>query len=525
MQTFSLHFLTSLNQTAALLLAAAVVDLFPGALIVNGQGTPERFFWDFVFPFEFQSDFLNRIEERMRFIVREKRPVKLLEMMPSNAAAMMRHRGQSLAADALLQLDKAIVEMCQIGEFIAYSSAPFLEELAIPFLKIFEAFPLDTAHQKRIRIVGAAAKEKKFLKALAKQPPVSSRSHLSLVRAMGILEPLVEEGFWMWCPRGEALRRRWVKLWQEQHAKQEVSLVSSPGAFLREGDQGLMQAHREYFLRFGTPRIAEIALVADSQKTDPCLGLFSPKAFFADRTHLFLPDEKLLEECISSLQFILNIPKILRFEFEIVLSLSSQSPQKTRAKGISLFQQTLEKAGVAYILEKEYRAGVLASIDVRIPDALGRRWTGPFLRLPEVAMPQGKGNLLVRSAFGSLERMTALLLEKTGGWLPSCLASEQARILVASGKSGLYASQVSQALGTQGIRSTVESCAGALKARLYKALMEKVPYIIVLGEKEEKAEILTVRAYGESKEQTMSLDEFCMRLKCEMESKPSELTN
>jgi threonyl-tRNA synthetase len=525
MQTFSLHSLASLNQTAAVLLAAAVVDLFPGVLIANGQGTPERFFWDFVFPFEFQPDFLTLIEERMRFILREKKPVKLLEMMPSNAAAMMRHRGQFLAADALLELNRATVEMCQIGEFIAYSSAPFLKELAIPFLKLFESFPLDTAHRKRIRIVGAAAKEKDFLKALAKQPSVSSRSHQTLAREMGMLEPLAEEGFWMWCPKGELLRRRWVQFWQEQHAKQGVSLVSSPAAFLGKGDQGLMQSHREYFLRFGAPKVAEIALVTDPQKTDPSLGLFSLKAFFVDRTHLFFPDEKLLEECISSLQFILNIPKILRFEFEIVLSLSSQCPQKARAKGMSLFQQALEKAGVAYTLEKEYRAGILASIDVRIPDALGRRWTGPFLRLPEAAMPEGKGNLLVRSAFGSLERMTALLLEKKGGWLPLFLVSEQVRILIVSGKSGLYANQVNQVLGGQGIRATVEGCGGALKARLYKAMMEKVPYVIVLGEKEEKAKILTVRAYGENKEQTMSLDEFCVRLKCEMESKASELTN
>lgn len=525
MNISSHHSLALLNQTAAVLLASAVTELFPGTLIISGQGTPERFFYDFLFPFEFPPDFLILIEERMRLIIREKREVKLLEMMPANAATMMRHRGQMLAADVLDDVDRAVVEMCQIGDFVAYSPLPFVEELSIPCFKVFEAYQLGIPGRKTMRIVGAAAPEKDILKKVAKQPSSSSRSHLTASRETEMFEPL-EEGLWMWRPQGEALRQRLIEIWEEEHAKEDFSVVSSPAAFIGDGGiEGITTAHKEYFFRLGTRRIAEIALVARPENPEPALGLLSSKAYFADRSHLFCPDDKLLEECISSLHFIRKIPKILGFEFEIVLSILGEGTQKAKSRGATLFRDALEKVGVPYTVEKNFRPRILASIDVRIADGLGRRWTGPYLRIPEAPMPVGKGSMLIRSAFGSLERIAALLMEQKEGSLPLRLAPEQVRILVANGNSFSYAKQVRQGLLAQGIRATLESSGEMLKARVYKAMREKVPYVILLGEREEKAKSLTVRAHGENKEQILSLDEFCMRLKSEMRSYTSELTN
>ena len=523
----STHYpLKPLNQTAAALMAAAVVELFPGVLLVDGQGTPDRFFYDFVFPFEFQSDFLTMIEERMRLIIREKREIRQLEMMPANAASMMMHRGQTLAAQLLEGIDRAVVEMCQIGDFALYCREPHLTQLQIPFFKLLEGYSLGTAGQKITRIIGAATVEKHVLKEIAKQPMVSSKSHLKQILETHLLLPLSEAGVWMWCPRGEALRQGMIAFWKEEHLKQNFSFVSSPAALIGDGQEGnLTEAHKECFFHEGTPRIAEISLVSNPEIPSMALGLLSSKAYFADRAHLFCPDEKLLEECISSLRFILKIPKIFHFEYEIVLYVSRQGTQKARARASALLRQALESLGISYSVEIEDRIGVLASIEIRIADALGRRWTGSYLSVPEAAMPVGKGSMLIRSAFGSLERMLALLLEQKGGWLPLWLASEHARILVATSQSDSYARQVCKVLRSEGIRVTVESGKGPLKGRLYEAMTEKVPYVILLGEREEKATVLTVRAYGESKEQSLSLDEFCMRLKSEMRSETSELTN
>jgi threonyl-tRNA synthetase len=333
-----------------------------------------------------------------------------------------------------------------------------------------------------------------------------------------MFEPL-EEGLWLWRSQGESLRRRLMEIWEEEHAREKFSVVSSPVAFIGEGGvESITQAHKEYFFRCGVAKIAEVALVSSSNYSDPALGLFSPKAYFADRSHLFCPDDKLLEECISSLHFIRKIPKILGFEFEIVLSILGEGTQKAKSRGAALFREALEKAGIAYTVEKNSRSGILASIDVRIPDALGRRWTGPYLRIPEAPMPVGKGSMLIRSAFGSLERIAALLMEQKRGSLPLRLAPEQVRILAATGRSLSYAKQVRQGLLGQGIRATLEDSGEMLKVRVYKAMAEKVPYVVLLGEREEKGKTLTVRAYEDNKEQVLSLDEFCMRLKSEMGS-------
>ncbi len=514
-----------LNQTAAILLAAAVVELFPDVQLVNGQGGEDRFYFDFVFPFEFQENFLPLIEERMRFIIREKRNLKALEMVPSNAAALMRHQRQEIAAENLSRIDRALVSMCRIGEFTIYSALPFQDNFNSFFFKILEGFQLDLPGRPRIRIVGSASMEKERLKVISKKTSHSSICNLNLAKEMALLEPLDENGTWLWRPRGMVLCTQLIDWWREEHLKQNFSLVATPTSLLENGELSLREVHREYFLRNAEPKVAEVNWISSLEPNDPGLGLFCTPTFFADRAHLFCTEEKLLQECISSLHFILKIPKILGFEFEIVLSISSIGAQKTRSKEISLFQRALEKANIDYTVEREPQMGMLTSICVRLSDSLGRKWTGPFLGIPEERMPAGKGYLLTRSAFGSMERMTALLLEKTGGWLPLWLAPEQVRVLVVNHTANGYANEVLQALRDRGIRVRIEDSEEKLKTQLYRAILEKVPYVILLGEREKKAGSLTVRNNAKTEEQSFTLEEFCGRLKVEIGSGNSELTN
>jgi threonyl-tRNA synthetase len=516
----------SLNQTAAVLLAVAVVELFPDALMLGGQGTSKYFYYDFVFPFEFKSNFLSLIEERMRLIIREKRPLRSMDMMPSNAAALMLHNHQKIAADQLMQVQRATVQIVQIGSFSVYNQHQLLDNLLIPFFKILEGYPLEACKLKAIRIVGSASLEKESLKEKIRQPAISSLSHLKLAAEMSLCEPMEESGMWYWRPKGEQLRQQFIGLWRNEFVREDFNLISSPISLIENGREGsIRQSHREYFFRCGASKIAEMAWISNEDFHDSSLGLLSPKAFFGDRIHIFCSDEKFLEECISSLHFILKIPKILGFEFEIVLSISSAGAQKAKAKRLAIFQQVLEKTGFDYTLEKEYRADTLASIDIRFSDSLGRRWTGPFLSMPNVAMPPGKGTMLAISAFGSLERICALLLEKKGGWIPLRLVPQQVRILVATRIMDSYANEVYEALSSQGIRVTLENGEEKLKTRLYRAMIEKIPYVLLFGEREKKAKMLTVRAYGKNEEQVLSLDEFCMRLKREIESGISEFKN
>ena len=139
-----------LNQTAALFLAAAAVELFPETCLSVGRGTYKYFYYDVVFPFEFKSEFLPLIEDRMRLILREKRAVRQIEMMPSNAAVLMRHFSQHIVADGLMQIRQATVPMVQIGDMTLFCPQPISDELSIPFFKILEGFSCEVSRRQRI---------------------------------------------------------------------------------------------------------------------------------------------------------------------------------------------------------------------------------------------------------------------------------------------------------------------------------------------------------------------------------------
>ncbi len=492
-----------LNQTASVLLAAAVVELFPQAQLQGGCGTSKYFYYDFVLPFPCTPDSLPLIEERMRLIAREKREVRSTEMMPSNAAALMRHRRQYLLAEQLLLLRQSTVPMVQIGDFTIPCSDSIAENFVVPLLKILEYFDLE---KKSIRIIGAAAQDKDTLKKIGKEPTPGYRSHLKLAADMALFCPAEEEGLWMWRPKGEQLRHLLLTHWREEMVRKNFNLISQSG-------QNFLLSHWKYFSRFHTSKLAELGWAANPEFNNLSDGLLSPKACFGDRAHLFCTEEKLLEECISSLRFILKIPKILGFEFEIVLSISSQGAQKAKAKKGAILRQALEENGLDYSVEKQYRFGTLASIDIRFTDSLERKWTGPSVSFPDIAHPPDKSCVLAISLFGSLERICALLLEKNEGWLPFWLAPEQVRILTASHQLGAFAKEIEEALRTQGIRMTIEAGEEKLKTRLYQAVVEKVPYVLLLGEIEEKTKTIALRVYGECEEQRLSLGELSARLR------------
>ncbi len=490
-----------LNSTASLLLAAAGCELFPDTQILGGRGTEKYFYADFVFPFEFKNDFLPLIEERMRLILREKRGVRSTEMMPANAAALMQHRRQNLLAGRLLNMHQSTVPVAQIGDFIL----PFAqaEDLSIPHLKILECQPL--GQNKAIRIIGAAATDKETLKTIAKQPFPASRSHQKLASETALFCPSEEEGLWIWQPKGEQVKHQLLNVWREEMTKQNFSFISCPVP-------ATLHAHKNYFERFGTPKLAEWAWIFNEEFNDPNDGLLSPKAFFSDRAHIFSTEEKLLEDSISSLRFILKIPKILGFEFEIVLSVSNGGAQKKKAKKSAILRLALEEEGLDYSVENQCRFGELASIDIRFADSLGRKWTGPTLSLPNDA---DGSDVLAISAFGPLERMCALLLEKNEGWLPFWLAPEQVRILTVGDQKGPFADEVERVLKARGLRLAKEAGKDKLNARLYQAVLEKVPYVLLLGANEEKTKTISLRAYGESDEKRLTLDEFCESLEKE----------
>ena len=210
-------------------------------------------------------------------------------------------------------------------------------------------------------------------------------------------------------------------------ASQGFQFVTTPSVLMgdKKGTEfALRDSHIEIFLKNEKDaRLAELSYVLGSGDFDGKNGLLETKGWMTDRAHLFCSEEELLQQCISSLQFIIKIPKILGFKFQIVLY-SSQGDsfggaQKKNLKGVQLLENALKQAGLEYLIGTDPQLQRAAAIVVRLSDSLGRWWDGPFLRMDDVKALKEGYSLLERSSFGSIERFVALFLELKEGDLSS----------------------------------------------------------------------------------------------------------
>ena len=311
------------------------------------------------------------------------------------------------------------------------------------------------------------------------------------------------DGEWVWESGGERIRQELVEWWQQETKKEGFAVISTPHIlFEKRGDElgeSLTRAHKEYMGHGSMVKVAELAQLRNFLEEG---GVFDPKVVFADRAHAYCEIDKVLPMCISSLQFILKIPKILDFESQIVLITSGEKAQKRKDSPAFFLRTALDQLGVPYVLEK----GSRERIEVRMADPLGRLWAGPFLE--GRMLPDRKAVLLIRSSFGTMERVMALLLEKTGGTLPLWLANEQVRLILVSKGVLPYATHVLASLRAKGVRAELDQGEEKLGEKLYRAHRAGVPLMALIGEREEREKTLTIRRDDEQTEMRTSLDEL-----------------
>ncbi|MBY0529106.1 MAG: hypothetical protein K2P51_02840 [Rhabdochlamydiaceae bacterium] len=411
-------FLTLARQTASKALASAVVELFPKALLVQGSGTSKYFYYDFILPFELQNDALSVIEERLRLKLKQKPAIRSVEMMPKNAAVRMEHQDQPFVAERIRDLGQGLVQMIEINGFVDWCEEEFLQEWDHRLVfKLIEHCPIEVGDRKGCRIIGVLSPEKDTLKESIKNAPLYSQaSHQALCERYQIAaaSPCLGEGLWSWLPAGEKLRQAWIDWWKRSHVQQNFQLMTTPSCLVPvEGfDPGLAMtlSHAESFFNTGNKRLAEVSYVYQGQKMPTNEGLLDVAGGMTDRAHIFCPEGELLNECISSLHFIAKIPKILCFEFQIVLYTVKG------AKGLRLLQQALNESGLDYTTQVSLQLEEGESrISVCLSDSLGRWWEGPFMSIGPVPGRRSGGFMLKRSALGSLERLVALQLERCAG--------------------------------------------------------------------------------------------------------------
>lgn len=529
--------LSVLRITVAELLAASVCELFPGTLLVGATNHHFGFFYDFIFEREIDERAVPLIEEKMREIVKECRPIVTQEMLCRNAVEYFNHHSQEMRANFLKDLDGGLVKIFRLGDFFDFcqeSYAKSLEEIEVFKIREIQHFEKEyfSKKVKITRILGVACHDRASLKSALKALEVAKKiDHRLLGREMKLFDTdaSLGEDRWFWLPKGAILRQILENWWFEEHKKQSFLRVYTPA--LLEGltcksEPSHAPLHALLFkseprsLEDLPMRYAELGELCFKGEDKHLWGMLQTQSYFSDTATIFCGQDQLFDELISSLQFIEKIARICNFRYKLYLY-SCSKKQSSKDKFLVILRKVLQSCDLDY--EERVATCCAPRLEVRFVDFLQREWKGPEIAIDtelvkklKLCYRDGEGKECVpvmvrRALFGSLERFIAVLIEHRKGIMPLCFIPEQVRVIPVSDECVVYAKSICEACNEHGLRVTVDLRNEQLKGKVKAANCEKIPYILVVGEKEKQQELVSVRHWNRKDVQKMRLDIFIER--------------
>lgn len=573
-----------LQATCAEALAIAFCSLFPEAQPLSAGVDGLGFYYDFAVEQKVDDSFISRIEEIMRDFLKTEETVSVVEMMRENAAQLFLHKNLPYKSDLIGALPFNIVPIVAVGDFRDFAFESFLQALpSKTFCKILSITPrlffLESVGQiSALRVYGVAFDEKKDLKAFIKQwNSNKQKNHVSLGAEMGLFlaGEGVAEGGVQWLSKGARLREMLLSQWRLDHANMDFSPFYSQSVvdvlslskseqlsskffphFEQEGVEYVWasQAAKEHAADFSREKCFSWELpmrFCEWQNSFKSIlpqhidALFNSPACTADYATVFCAQDQVVEELISSLQYINKIINMVGAKFRWFLVFHGRKRAGTAsqwAKALHWISEASSACGITLeekLSQSEAADEVLAGpqIQVHFADALGRWWCGSKIgmnfHLPTqqaLCYQESDGSkrqpvMLERTAFNSLERVIALMLEGYNGMLPLALAPEQFRILPVGPGNYAYSKEIFKELQRKGYRANLDSNLSPLGAKIHAAECAKVPYVLIIGNQELNDKVVSVRSSG-GKEKALrcSLEDFLERLKAE-DVLPAETLN
>ena len=397
-----LYELDQIHQTAAEILACALSEIIPETFLIKGGECISGFYYDCIFPDSFSKEMFPLIEERMWKIISENIEIKIHEMIPTNAAAFLKHHRRIYPSYFVENIKDLFVKILQIGSHVDHVQGSFLEKTgdlgAFKLLKL-ERRPdlLFKGKLKKVhRILGVADNSKQELKALLKKKDIF-QNHLASGEALNYFKmeclrrkDYLEEARLFWLSEGEALLYRMYDMWRTSHLNQRFELVKTEG-------KDVDAAHKKLYELLDKDRgdqptyFAEYRFPENEGEMDPIHGFLTLKNCHYDRAHIFCKQKDLIEILQKTLKFLSQIPKM----FSLGSSLEVHYPSE--------HQEIFQKLGIEGNKweEKEGR------IEYMLIDSHGKKWKGPFLTLSR----QREIYVIKQSIFPSVEKMLALVLE------------------------------------------------------------------------------------------------------------------
>ena len=560
--------------TTSHILAQAVKRLFPETKLAIGPSIAEGFYYDFDRPDSFTADDLTALEAEMKKIVKENLALERFTLPRDEAIKFMQEKEEPYKVELIEDLpEDAEISFYRQGEYVDLCAGPHL--MTTKPVKAFKLTSLAGAYWRGneknkmlTRIYGISyTKASELEEYLTRIEEAKKRDHRKLGKELGIFA-LMEEGpgFPFFLPKGMVLKNTLIDYWREIHNREDYVEISTPIMLNRQlwETSGHWDHYKENMYttviddtdfavkpmncpggmlvyksqprsyRDMPIRMGELGLVHRHEKSGQLHGLMRVRCFTQDDAHIFMTKEQITDEIKGVVRLIDEVYSLFGFKYHVELStrpedsMGSDEDWELATEGL---RRALEEMNLPYVVNEGDGAFYGPKIDFHLQDSIGRTWQCGTIQL-DFQLPQrfeaeymGADGLkhrpimIHRVVFGSIERFIGILIEHYAGKFPVWLAPVQAKVLPISDKTSDYAEKVYRTLKVNHIRTEFDTRSEKIGYKIREAQMEKVPYMLVLGAKEEEDNTVSVRLRDSGETLTMSLDEFMARVKKETEEK------
>ena len=567
--------LAALRHTASHVMAQAIKRLYPSAKLAIGPSIADGFYYDIDFETPITADDLEKIEAEMKKIIKEALPLERFTLPREEALALMKEKEEPYKVELIEDLPEGEeISFYKQGEFTDLCAGPHLMNTkevgkAYKLTSIAGAYWRGNEHNKMLtRIYATAFAKKEELEAyVTMMEEAKKRDHRKLGKELGLF--MMHEagpGFPFFLPKGMVLKNTLLEYWREIHKKAGYVEISTPIILNRSlwetsghwdhykdnmyttviDDQDyaikpmncpggvLVYASEPRSYRDLPLRMGELGIVHRHEKSGQLHGLMRVRCFTQDDAHIFMTPEQIKDEIKGVAQLIDSVYKLFGFKYHVELStrpedsMGSDEDWEMATDGL---RNALDEMGLDYVVNEGDGAFYGPKIDFHLVDAIGRTWQCGTIQL-DFQLPQrfeleyigadGEKHrpiMIHRVAFGSIERFIGILIEHFAGAFPTWLAPVQVKVLPISDKYMDYAEKVKAALDAENIRAEVDTRSEKIGYKIREAQKNKIPYMLVVGQKEEEEGVVSVRSRFKGDEGQASLDSFIENIKKEIASR------
>ena len=564
----------TLRHTASHVMAQAVKRLWPEAKLAIGPAIDKGFYYDIDMEHTLTPEDLTKIEKEMSRIVKENLPITKSVMSRQEAIEFFKSKNEDYKVELIEDLPEDAVISCYTqGDFTDLCAGPHVASTgkvkAFKLQSIAGAYWRGDEKNKMLqRIYGTAFEKKEELDAyLHMLEEAAKRDHRKLGKELGLFV-IKEEGpgFPFFLPKGMALRNELENFWREVHHDFEYDEIRTPiilnkhlwetsghwdhyrenmyTTIIDDEDyaikpmncpggilvyQNEMHSYRDLPLRY-----AELGLVHRHELSGALHGLFRVRAFTQDDAHVFMLPEQMQSELMKVIELFDRIYSQFGLKYHVELSTKPDNAMGDDAiweAATEALRNAIEAKGIPYVINPGDGAFYGPKLDYHIEDSLGRTWQCGTIQL-DMNLPErfnveyigedGQKHrtiMIHRACFGSMERFIGILTEHYAGAFPTWMAPVQVKILPISEKHVEYADQLAKQMRHDYVRVEVDDRNEKIGYKIRQAQMEKVPYMLVVGDKEMEDNSVNVRKHGGDELGTVPFDEFFNSIKIEIKER------